>query len=113
MVNIYDTANQLQREVKELNEYKALVEAYEALKQQEESFKTFKAFQNLQVSLQEKQMRGEEVTEKEAQELQDLMMKIQSDDAIMGLFEKEQALSQIMNEITAIMMQPVQDLYGF
>ncbi|CAM4056243.1 YlbF family regulator [Catellicoccus marimammalium] len=112
-MNIYDTANQLERDVRELAEFKALEQAYNELKAQEESFQLFKDFQNLQVSLQQKQMQGEEFTEDDAKQMQEIAEKIQNDDAITNMLQKEQALSIIMNDITAIMMKPVQDLYGF
>lgn len=112
-MNIYDTANQLEREVRELEEFKALEAAYEDLKKNEASFQLFKDFQNLQVRLQQKQMTGEEFTEEDAKEMQDIAEKIQADEAITVILQKEQALSVIMNEITALMMKPVQDLYGF
>lgn len=112
-MNIYDTANQLERDVRELAEFKALEQAYNELKAQEESFQLFKDFQNLQVSLQQKQMQGEDFTEDDANRMQEIAEKIQNDDAITNMLQKEQALSIIMNDITAIMMKPVQDLYGF
>lgn len=112
-MNIYDTANQLERDVRELAEFKALEQAYNELKAQEESFQLFKDFQNLQVSLQQKQMQGEEFTEDDANRMQEIAEKIQNDAAITNMLQKEQALSIIMNDITAIMMKPVQDLYGF
>lgn len=112
-MNIYDTANQLERDVRELAEFKALEQAYNELKAQEESFQLFKDFQNLQVSLQQKQMQGEDFTEDDAKQMQEIAEKIQNDDAITNMLQKEQALSIIMNDITAIMMKPVQDLYGF
>lgn len=112
-MNIYDTANQLERDVRELAEFKALEQAYNELKAQEESFQLFKDFQNLQVSLQQKQMQGEDFTEDDANRMQEIAEKIQNDAAITNMLQKEQALSIIMNDITAIMMKPVQDLYGF
>ena len=112
-MNIYDTANQLERDVRELAEFKALEQAYNELKAQEESFQLFKDFQNLQVSLQQKQMQGEDFTEDDAKQMQEIAEKIQNDDVITNMLQKEQALSIIMNDITAIMMKPVQDLYGF
>ena len=112
-MNIYDTANQLERDVRELAEFKALEQAYNELKAEEESFQLFKDFQNLEVSLQQKQMQGEEFTEDDANRMQEIAEKIQNDAAITNMLQKEQALSIIMNDITAIMMKPVQDLYGF
>lgn len=113
MGNIYDTANQLERDVRELDQFKALEQAFNTLKENEESYALFKSFQDFQISLQEKQMRGEEFTESDAQTMQDLAMKVQQDDLINDVLQKEQALSQVMNEITAMMMKPIQDLYGF
>lgn len=112
-MNIYDTANQLERDVRELAEFKALEQAYNELKAQEESFQLFKDFQNLQVSLQQKQMQGEDFTEDDANRMQEIAEKIQNDATITNMLQKEQALSIIMNDITAMMMKPVQDLYGF
>lgn len=63
MSNIYDTANQIERELRELDEFKALQAAYEEVKADEAAYTLFKEFQGFQQGLQEKQMRGEEFTD--------------------------------------------------
>ncbi len=42
MSNIYDSANQIEREIRELPEFKALKEAYEKVQANEEAHKLFK-----------------------------------------------------------------------
>lgn len=44
MSNIYDSANQIEREIRELPEFKALKEAYEKVQANEEAHKLFKDF---------------------------------------------------------------------
>ena len=53
MSNIYDSANQIEREIRELPEFKALKEAYEKVQANEEAHKLFKDFQAMQIELQE------------------------------------------------------------
>ncbi|MDB1597144.1 YlbF family regulator, partial [Enterococcus faecalis] len=42
MSNIYDTANQIERELRELDEFKALQAAYEEVKADEAAYTLFK-----------------------------------------------------------------------
>lgn len=53
MSNIYDSANQIEREIRELQEFKALEEAYAKVKANEEAHRLFKDFQAMQIELQE------------------------------------------------------------
>lgn len=53
MSNIYDTANQIERELRELDEFKALQAAYEEVKADEAAYTLFKEFQGFQQGLQE------------------------------------------------------------
>ncbi len=44
VVNIYDTANELSRQLRETQEYQGLQKAFEALKADGDTFDTFKKF---------------------------------------------------------------------
>ena len=46
MSNIYDTANQIERELRELDEFKALQAAYEEVKADEAAYTLFKEFRD-------------------------------------------------------------------
>ena len=99
MSNIYDTANQIERELRELDEFKALQAAYEEVK----------AFQQ---GLQEKQMRGEEFTDEDAEKAQSIATKVQETAVINELMQKEQAFSLVVNDLNRIIMTPVRDMYN-
>ena len=65
-VNIYDTVNQLERELRETVQYIELVEAHKAIKADEEAASILAEFQGLQQALFQKQQMGEEISETEA-----------------------------------------------
>ncbi|MGX6971320.1 YlbF family regulator [Vagococcus bubulae] len=109
--NIYDSANQIEREIRQMDEFLALSEAFDAVKANEEAFELFKAFQELQMTLQQKQMQGEEFSDEDAQKAQEMAEKVQEEALIQDLMQKEQAFSMIVNDLNRIIMQPVQDLY--
>ena len=110
-VNIYDSANQIEREIREMDEFKALQAAFDAMKADTESFELFKNFQELQVELLQKQMQGIEYSEEDAQQAQEMAVKVQGTAVIQELMQKEQAFSVIINDLNRIIMKPVQELY--
>lgn len=110
-VNIYDSANQIEREIREMDEFKALQAAFDAMKAETESFELFKNFQELQMELQQKQMQGIEFSEEDAQKAQEMAAKVQETEVIQDLMQKEQAFSLIVNDLNRIIMKPVQELY--
>jgi cell fate (sporulation/competence/biofilm development) regulator YlbF (YheA/YmcA/DUF963 family) len=112
MSNIYDTANQIEKELRELPEFKTLQEAFDKVKADEAAYTLFKEFQNFQQSLQEKQMRGEEFTDVDAQQAQSYATKVQEAEAINELMQKEQAFSIVVNDLNRIIMTPVRELYN-
>ena len=110
MVNIYDTANQMEQDLKQTQQYQELKAAYEALKADEISYACFKELQDLQGQLQQKQMQGN-ITEEDFKELQEAGAKAKDFETLQTLMLKEQALSMLMDEVSKIIFQPVQELY--
>ena len=106
MVNIYDTANQMEQDLKQTQQYQELKAAYEALK----AYACFKELQDLQGQLQQKQMQGN-ITEEDFKELQEAGAKAKDFETLQTLMLKEQALSMLMDEVSKIIFQPVQELY--
>ena len=72
VVNIYDTANELSRQLRETQEYQGLQKAFEALKADSDTFDTFKKFQQAQADAQHKQMTGQQPTDDEIKNIQNL-----------------------------------------
>ncbi len=75
MANIYDTANQLERELRESAQFQDLRGSFDRLK------------------------------------AQSLSQKIQEDEIVSDLMQKEQAFSLVANDLNRIIMGPVRDLY--
>lgn len=109
--NIYDTANQLEKDLRETDAYVALKVAYDAVKANPEANEMFQEFQGIQVKLQQKQMSGEEILEEEIKEAQEMAMKTGENETIKNLMEAEQKLSLLIDDINRIIMSPIQELY--
>lgn len=111
MINIYDTANQLEREIRQTDQFKALEQAMTTLKENKSSYELFKEFQTFQQAMQQKMMAGEELSDEDAHKAEDLTTKMQADSLVSEVMMKEQAFSQLINELNRIVLKPVNDLY--
>src|SRR5699024_11240027 len=69
-------------------------------------------FLDKQMSLQEKQMNGEKITEEEVQKANEIVEKVQKDSLISKLMEEEYRLNTIINEISGIITKPLEELYS-
>ncbi|BDZ30691.1 YlbF family regulator [Lactiplantibacillus sp. WILCCON 0030] len=110
-VNIYDTANTLEQQLRETKEFKELQTTYEAMKKNQAAFDLFKDFQEIQMQLSQKQMNGEELSDDEVQKAHDLADQVGNVDEIKALMGKERNLNQLMNDLNQIITKPVQELY--
>ncbi|RSK26295.1 YlbF family regulator [Bacillus sp. HMF5848] len=110
-VNLHDVAYELEKGIRESDEFKAVANAYESMQQDPESHQLFEQFRSIQVDLQQKQMAGQEVTEQEVQQIQGLAMQAQQNEKIAKLMEAEQRMNMIFTEVSRIMMKPLEDLY--
>ncbi|MBG9981705.1 YlbF family regulator [Aerococcaceae bacterium DSM 111020] len=110
-VNIYDTANQLERDIRELPAYKALQDAYAKIKENETSYELFEKFRQTSAELQQKAMSGEQPSEEEIQELQSMSQEISADENINQLMQAEQQMSQVFDDINNIITKPLSEIY--
>ncbi|AVK62354.1 hypothetical protein C5Z25_11565 [Lactobacillus sp. CBA3605] len=110
-VNIYDTANQLEQELRDTKEFKELKAAYATMQTNASAFDLFKDFQEIQMQLSQKQMNGEDLTDDEVQKAHDLADKVSNVDEIKTLMGKERNLNQLMNDLNQVITKPVQELY--
>lgn len=111
VVNIYDTANQMERDLRATQEFTALKEAYAELKKDADTFKLFKQFQTLQMQLQQKQYAGQQPTDDEIKEIQATADKVREVKAIQNLMEKERGIDELLSGINNVITKPIQELY--
>ena len=112
MSNIYDTANQLERDLRELQEFKTVKESFEAIYADETAKALFDEFRAVNIELQQKQFSGQEITEEDIQKAQELGQKVSENEYIKALMEAEQRLNTIMQDINRIITNPLQELYN-
>ena len=112
MSNIYDTANQLERDLRELQEFKTVKESFEAIYADETAKALFDEFRTVNIELQQKQFSGQEITEEDIQKAQELRQKVSENEHIKALMESEKRLNTIMQDINRIITNPLQELYS-
>ncbi len=111
MANVYDTANQLAQDLQDSQQFQETKHAFDMLKLDAVAYALFQQFQEKQMTLQKKQMNGQQIGDEEINELQTLSEKMQSMQPITDLMVKEQALSQVMDELNRTISQPIVDMY--
>jgi cell fate (sporulation/competence/biofilm development) regulator YlbF (YheA/YmcA/DUF963 family) len=110
-VNIYDDINRLETSFRKTNEYAAVQQAVAEVKSDEEALALFKSFRDLQMTLQEKQMAGEEISGEELEYAQKTAQLAQSNPKIEKMLQAEMGLSGLIEEVNRVLMKPVQSLY--
>lgn len=110
MSNIYDLANELSRNLRDLPEYKAVAESKKAVDADSEAKAIFEDYLAFQQELQQLAQTGQVPT----QEVQDKMTsfgeKIQGNAVLSEFFNMQQQLSIYLADIERIIFDPVQDL---
>lgn len=112
MANIYDTINKLELEVRNHEAYTDLKSALEAVQADEAANSVYTEFRQLQMSVQMKAQMGQEVTDEEIKNAQELQGKMTDNEIISRLLEKEQQLSRLLDDINNIITRPIQEIYG-
>lgn len=112
VVNIYDTANDMSRQLVETQEYQALKKALDELKADTEALDSFKNFQQMQANAQQKQMKGQQPTEDEIKAIQTLAKEISGKQPIQNLMNQERRIDQMLQQLNKTITSPIQDLYS-
>lgn len=112
MSNLYDVAYDLEKAVRNSEEYQTLQKAFVEVNEDEIAKKMFDNFREIQITLQQKQMSGQEITEEEATQAQQQVEIVQQHEGISRLMEAEQRMSMMITEMNKIITKPLEDLYG-
>lgn len=112
VINIYDSANKLEQDLRQTQEYLDLLAAMTQLKAEPEAYDCFQRVQEAQKKLQMKQMQGD-LSEDDVNEIKQLAEESQSYESLAKLMEKEQALNAVFEEVNKIIFKPVSEIYKF
>ena len=111
MINIYDDLNKLEGTFRQTEQFSALKTAIEEVKQNDEAVALFAKFRELQMTLQEKQMKGEDLGERQLLYAQKTAQLAQQNEAISKMLMAEMALSELVQEINRVLTKPIQAMY--
>ncbi|MGM7719286.1 YlbF family regulator [uncultured Metabacillus sp.] len=110
--NLYDVAYNLEKALRESNDFKELKRLYDEVNADESSRKMFDNFRDIQLNLQQKQMTGEEITQEEIEHAQKSVQLVQQHEKISQLMAAEQRLSMVITDLNKIIMKPLEEMYG-
>ena len=111
-MNIYDTANQLERELREMDQFKKVQECLANIEANEEAKSLLDEFRIINVTLQQKQMSGEEITQEDIEKAQALGQRAGENELVKELMTAEQMLNMVVQEINQIITKPLQEMYA-
>jgi cell fate (sporulation/competence/biofilm development) regulator YlbF (YheA/YmcA/DUF963 family) len=110
--NLYDVAYELEKAVRESDEFKTLKNLYDEVNADPAAKQLFESFRDVQLQLQQKQMSGQEITQEEVEQAQKQVAVVQQHEKISRLMETEQRMSMVISELNRIIMKPLEELYG-
>jgi cell fate (sporulation/competence/biofilm development) regulator YlbF (YheA/YmcA/DUF963 family) len=111
-INLYDSAYELEKVIRNSSEYTELKRLYDAVNNDPSAKTMFENFRNIQMQLQEKQMTGQQITQEEVEQAQKTVALVQQHELISKLMEAEQRMSMVIGELNQIIMKPLEELYG-
>jgi cell fate (sporulation/competence/biofilm development) regulator YlbF (YheA/YmcA/DUF963 family) len=111
-VNLHDSAFELEKAIRQSDEYTNLKKIYDEVNSDESARTMFENFRNIQMELQQKQMSGQEISQEEVEQAQKTVALVQQHETISKLMEAEQRMSMAITELNQIIMKPLEELYG-
>jgi cell fate (sporulation/competence/biofilm development) regulator YlbF (YheA/YmcA/DUF963 family) len=112
MANLYDLAYEMEKAIRNSNEYIQLKRLYDEVNRDEAARRMFDNFRQIQMDLQQKQMMGMDISQEEVEHAQKTVALVQQHHTIARLMEAEQRMSMMVADLNRIVLKPLEDLYG-
>jgi cell fate (sporulation/competence/biofilm development) regulator YlbF (YheA/YmcA/DUF963 family) len=110
-MNVYDTAYNLAKAIRESTEYREMEAALGAVNAEAESRGMMEDFRSRQTALQELLMKGEEMPPEEMEKMQQLYETIGRNPNVSRLFEAERRIAVLTEDVQRIIAEPLATLY--
>ena len=111
-VNIYDVAYDLEKAIRQSDDFKNLKQMFTEIQGDESAKRMFNHFRQIQLQLHQKQITGEEILPEEIEQAQKMVTLVQQHEKIAKLMELEQRMSILIAEVNRIAMKPLEELYS-
>ncbi len=110
MSNLYDNAYLLEKEIRNHPDFVSISNLKKEIEQDESTKQLLQSSREIQIKFQTMQMMGQEPQEEEIEASQQVVTVAQQNEKIRNYLEAEQRLSMVINEITMIILKPLEDL---
>ncbi|MDW8750427.1 YlbF/YmcA family competence regulator [Streptococcus suis] len=108
--NIYDIANELERAIRNLPEYKAVEVVKVSVEGNPEAKEILNSYISFQKDIQNKIQSGEIPTEADQKTMLDFNKKVQANPLLTEYFSKQQQLATYVADLERIIFQPLNEL---
>ncbi|WZY00826.1 YlbF family regulator [Bacillus sp. FSL W7-1360] len=112
MSKIYDKAHELKQALAEDAAFVQLQDLHKQIAADDIARKMFDNFRKLQMSLQQKQMQGMDISPEEAEQAQKQFELVSQHTLISKLMETEQQMSMIIADVNKIITEPLEEIHG-
>lgn len=109
-VNIYDLANELERAIRQLPEYREVEAAKAAIDKDNEAKQLWQEFMTFQTKLQGLMQAGQMPSADDQAEMTDLSQRLEKNLQVKTFFDSQQRLSVYVADLEKIIFQPLRDL---
>ena len=109
-MNIYDTANNLAKEIRDSQEYKEYASIKKEIANDTDRKNKLDEFEKLRYSIQLSSMQGEQTKEDTVKELQDKYSNLLMDDKFKKYFETEMKFNVMIADVNRIIAEAVKDV---
>ena len=109
-MNIYDTANNLAREIKDSNEYKQYAKIKKSISENKDKKSKLEEFEKIRYSTQLEAMQGKTQDENVMKNLQETYMKLIEDEEIKEYFDAEMKFNVMIADVNKIIAEAVKDV---
>lgn len=111
-VNLYDAAYELEKGIRQSDEYIQLIQMYNEVNADVTAKRMFDNFRQVQMNLQQKQMLGQGISPEEVEQAQKAAALVQQNSKTSLLMQAEQRMSMVIGELNQVIMKPLEELYG-
>lgn len=109
-MNIYDTANNLAREIKDSEEYKQYAKIKKVISENKDKKAKLDEFEKIRYSTQLEAMQGKTQDDNLMKQLQDTYMKLIEDEQIKSYFDAEMKFNVMIADVNKIIAEAVKDV---
>lgn len=111
MSKLEEKSLEVQNELRESEAFTAFEESFKAMLGDEEARKLYEGFRDFQISLNEKQSQGIEVTEAEIEESRQQFELLKENEIVNNFMANEHQLNQLIQEVSTVIMKPLEEAY--